>query len=282
VTSPASLAELVQFAPEVYGLRHDNHVAVFIVDSEGVVLLDPIGEVNRQVPALTKAAIRTVTDKPVRYVVYSHSSADHSMGGAIFADTAQFVGHTLTATRMAEARDPELVPPTLTFNTRLSLSLRDRQIDLYAADLWEEDDYLILHDATARVAAFVDLVQPKNIAFRRLVGHPERIVERLQWLADSLEFDRIVSGHATPQMSGTKNDVREACQYYVDLSNAIQRAGGGSPADVSAELVAAVRADLIGNYGQWRRFDEMLALNIEGMLRWRAGEKLGHFLGAPD
>jgi hypothetical protein len=278
----ASIAELVRFAPDVYGVRHDNHVGVFVVDSEGVLLVDPIGEGNRGVPGLIKAAIHTVTDQPVRYVVYSHSSADHSMGGALFADTAQFAGHTLTAERMAAANDAAFRPPTLTFDTQLSLVLGNRQIDLYAANLWEQDDYVIIHDPKARVAVFVDLVQPKNIAFRRLVGHPDRIVERFQWMADSLEFDTIVSGHATPQMSGTKDDVREARQYYVDLSDAIQRAGASSPADLSAELVAAVRADLVGRYGQWRRFDEMLGLNVEGMLRWRAGENLGHFLGAPD
>ena len=30
---------------------------------------------------------------PVRYVVYSHSHFDHAEGGAVFADTAQFVAH---------------------------------------------------------------------------------------------------------------------------------------------------------------------------------------------
>ena len=45
---------------------------------------------------MIKAAIATVTDQPVKCVVYSHSSADHSTGGAIFADTAQFVGHRLS------------------------------------------------------------------------------------------------------------------------------------------------------------------------------------------
>jgi hypothetical protein len=47
-------------------------------------------------------------------------------------------------------------------------------------------------------------------------------------------------------------------------------------------MVDAVRATLAPTYGDWRRFDEMLELNIEGMQRWRAGEKLGHFLGSPD
>ena len=37
-----SLAELVRFVPDVYGVRWANHVALFIVTAGGVILVDPI------------------------------------------------------------------------------------------------------------------------------------------------------------------------------------------------------------------------------------------------
>jgi glyoxylase-like metal-dependent hydrolase (beta-lactamase superfamily II) len=278
-----SLAELARVAPDTYLVRHQNHVALFsVAGQEGVILVDPIGQVNPRVPELIRAAIATVTDQLVRYVVYSHSSADHSTGGAIFAETAQFVGHRLTATRLADAHDRNLPPPSITFDTRYTLDLGPRRLELYAADLWEEDDYLILHDPAARLVMFVDLVQPRNVPFRRLLGHPDRIVQCLRWVADNLEFDTLVSGHATPSMVGTRDDVLEAARYYDALSEAIEQARRDGLSDHSLEMHQAVRAALVDAYGQWRRFDEMLDLNIEGMLRWRAGERLGHFLGAPD
>jgi hypothetical protein len=40
-------------------------------------------------------------------------------------------------------------------------------------------------------------------------------------------------------------------------------------------MVAAVRSKLEPKYGSWRRFDEFLALNIEGLLGWRAGTITG-------
>jgi glyoxylase-like metal-dependent hydrolase (beta-lactamase superfamily II) len=104
MSSLESLAELVRVAPDAYLVRHQNHVALCIVAGEaGVVLIDPIGLLDPRVPELIRSAIGVVTEQPVRYVVYSHSSADHSTGAAIFADTAQFVGHRLTADRMAAA-----------------------------------------------------------------------------------------------------------------------------------------------------------------------------------
>ena len=84
-----SLAELARFAPDVYGFRYENHVALFIVTDEGVIVADPIGQVNPRTPFVLKEAIRAVTDQPVKYVLYSHWGADHGMGGAVFADTAR-------------------------------------------------------------------------------------------------------------------------------------------------------------------------------------------------
>lgn len=116
----------------------------------------------------------------------------------------------------------------------------------------------------------VDYVQPRNVPFRALLGHPDWIVPRLQWIHDNLDFDLLVSGHAAPQMAGTRQDVLEQRQYYLDISDAIDSARGAGLADSSAEMTDAVRAALAPRYGSWRRFDEFLGLNIEGMIRWRS------------
>ena len=116
----------------------------------------------------------------------------------------------------------------------------------------------------------VDYVQPRNIPFRTLFGHPDRTVERLQWIADNLDFDVVVTGHASPQITGTRADVLEQRQYYLDLSDALAAARAAGLAENSPEMTAAVQAALAPRYGTWRRFDEFLGLNIEGMIRWRA------------
>ncbi len=267
-----SLAELVRFAPDVYGFRYVNHVAMFIVTSAGVILVDPIGQVNRGTPALIKAAIRAVTAEPVRYVVYSHSAFDHSTGGAVFADTARFVGHRNAVEPIKAANDPTTPAPDLTFDAKTSLELGNRRVDLYPADLSPKDDYIVVHDPTSRLCMFVDLVQPRNVPFRTLLGHPDRIDERLRWIEDTLDFDVILSGHATPQMSGTKQDVVEQRRYYADLEDAIGTARAVGLSDGSPEMTTLVRSLLHPTYGAWRRFDEFLALNIEGVIAWRAGK----------
>jgi len=267
-----SLAELVRFAPDVYGFRYVNHVAMFIATSAGVILVDPIGQVNRRTPELIKEAIRTVTAEPVRYVVYSHSAFDHSTGGAVFADTARFVGHTNAVKPIRAANDPTTPAPDITFDAKTTLELGGRRLDLYPADLSPTDDYIVVHDPASRLCMFVDLVQPRNVPFRTLLGHPDRINQRFRWIEDNLDFDMILSGHATPQLSGTKQDVVEQRRYHEDLADAIATARAVGLADGSTEMTTLVRSLLHPKYGAWRRFDEFLALNIEGMIAWRAGK----------
>src|SRR5881628_3690055 len=145
-----SLAELVRFAPDVYGFRWVNHVAMFIVTDAGVVLVDANGQVNPRTPHLIKEAIRSVTAQPVKYFVYSHSAFDHSTGGAIFADTARFVGHRNAVEPIRAAKDPTTPVPDIVFDKPTSLELGGRKIDLHPADLSPTDDYVVVHDPAGR------------------------------------------------------------------------------------------------------------------------------------
>ncbi len=267
-----SIAELVRFAPDTFGFRYQHHVSLFIVTPEGVILVDPCGQNNARTPSIIKEAIRSVTDQPVKYMVYSHWGADHGIGGAVFADTAKFVGHRNVVEKIAAANDPTSPVPEITFDDRMALDLGGTHLDLYWAGLSAKDDYIILHHPASRLIMTVDYVQPKNVPFKALLGHPARTAERLKWIAENLDFDVLVSGHPSPQMTGTVADVWEARQYFLDLSHAIESAQSAGHADGSPEMVAAVKSSLTPAYGSWRRFDEHFPLNVEGWFRWRAEE----------
>jgi hypothetical protein len=269
---PESIAELVRFAPDCYGFRYQNHVSLFIATHDGVILIDPCGQGNPRTPAMIKEAARSVTDQDVKYVVYSHWGADHGIGGSVFADTARFVGHRNVVGKIAAANDPTSPVPEITFDQHLDLHLGETHVDLYWAGLSAQDDYVIIHHPASRLIMTVDYVQPKNAPFRSLLGHPDRIVERLQWIEDNLDFDVLISGHASPSMTGTPADVAEARQYLLDLSSAMAAARAAGHAECSPAMTTAVKASLAPRYGAWRRFDDFLPLNIEGVVRWRAEE----------
>src|SRR5262249_3137132 len=69
-------SELRQIADDVYMFRDGVYQTMFIVTDDGVIAADPIGLRNPAVPQLYREAIASVTDQPVRYVVYGHDHND--------------------------------------------------------------------------------------------------------------------------------------------------------------------------------------------------------------
>ena len=82
--------EIGKLTGDIYYTRMDDYVSVFMVTSEGIVLVEPIGT---EFATWLKAEMARRFQVPVKYVIYSHSHWDHASGGAVYADTARFIGH---------------------------------------------------------------------------------------------------------------------------------------------------------------------------------------------
>ena len=74
---------------------------VFLVTPDGIILADPI---STPFATWLKTELAARFRVPVQYVIYSHDHYDHTEGGRVFADTAQFVAHE----NMARAMDGRL------------------------------------------------------------------------------------------------------------------------------------------------------------------------------
>jgi glyoxylase-like metal-dependent hydrolase (beta-lactamase superfamily II) len=82
--------EIGRLTGDVYYARMDDYLSVFMVTTEGIILVEPIGS---EFAMWLRGELAQRFKVPVRYVIYSHSHWDHASGGAIYADTARFVGH---------------------------------------------------------------------------------------------------------------------------------------------------------------------------------------------
>jgi glyoxylase-like metal-dependent hydrolase (beta-lactamase superfamily II) len=81
--------EVGRLTGDVYYARMDDYVSAFMVTSEGIVLVEPIGT---EMATWLKAEMEKRFNVPVRYVIYSHSHWDHASGGDVYAETARFIG----------------------------------------------------------------------------------------------------------------------------------------------------------------------------------------------
>jgi glyoxylase-like metal-dependent hydrolase (beta-lactamase superfamily II) len=82
--------EIIKVTDDLYRAKNGTWYGMFLVTPEGILLVDPL---NTDFAKWLKTPFEErFPGLPVRYVIYSHSHWDHIEGGAVFADTARFVG----------------------------------------------------------------------------------------------------------------------------------------------------------------------------------------------
>ena len=139
--------DYVHFGQVAVGTDDTANLGI-IVGRDAAAVIDTGGSVATGRALL--AALRQLTDKPLRYVINTHEHPDHVFGNAAFAGTGvTFAGHhalpaslhahgpfylhsfaaTLGAEAIAEVR---LIPPGLLVETTMELDLGDRTLLLTA------------------------------------------------------------------------------------------------------------------------------------------------------
>src|SRR5262249_62324077 len=86
------------------------------------------GQTGRQadVDAITKT-----TEKPIKYLIYSHHHYAHIGGGKAFKDAgARIVAHKRVPERLAPLGDPNTILPDETFDTEKTIALGGTTLEL--------------------------------------------------------------------------------------------------------------------------------------------------------
>ncbi len=219
--------ELIPINDDTYAFRSAGYVSLFITTDEGVIVVDSIGGPDPNNPALLKAAIATVTDQPVRYLVYSHSQPDHGSGGAVFADTAEFVGHSNTVADLEARADPNMPVPTIAFDDSLWLELGGKRVELRWAGLGPRDSYVTVH--YRNVLMVVDNIRFRGVAFADFPGaSAETFISFIERLESDPTWDTFVFGHA--QLGADdRRGASEALSPLWQLAELLHRPGSQHP-----------------------------------------------------
>ena len=208
----------------VYIFRNGNHQAMFLVTSDGVIATDPVAYGRPQGGAAYVAEIRKITDRPIRYLIYSHHHFDHIAGGQAFKDAgARIIAHKRAKERLAVLQDPATVLPDEIMDRKKTITLGGTALELSFVGLNHSDSTLVMRLPKERIAFVVDLLPVGQMPGRGMIDfYPFEAETSIKQIL-AMDWERLIPGHPGPGgRLGTKRDVQDQLTFLQDASEAVK------------------------------------------------------------
>ncbi len=221
----AHKGQIAEYAPDNEG---DIANAGFIVGREAIAVIDTGGSLR--VGSRLHAAVRSVSQLPIRYVINTHMHPDHVFGNAAFeADQPAFVGHHKLARGLSARAErylainkealgedafagTKIVLPTLPISEATTLDLGGRAIVLEPQKTAHTDNDLIVRDLESGTLFLGDLLFSEHT--------PTLDGSILGWQAvlaslTQAPAKRVVPGHGPASMAWP--DAAKPLQHYLKV-----------------------------------------------------------------
>jgi glyoxylase-like metal-dependent hydrolase (beta-lactamase superfamily II) len=216
----------VEGTDNVYIFRAGGHQSMFVVTRDGVIATDPIGYGRPQMVKTYIEEIRKVTDKPIKYLVYSHHHNDHISGGQAFKDAgAKIIAHKRAKERIEAQKDPEMVPPDEVFSKQRTLKLGGTALELSYVGLNHSDSTIVMRLPKEKILFAVDFLPVGQIPGRGMIDfYPLEVEDSIKQVL-AMDWERLIPGHPGPgDRLGTKQDVQDQLDFLRYASETVKAA----------------------------------------------------------
>jgi glyoxylase-like metal-dependent hydrolase (beta-lactamase superfamily II) len=206
----------------VYIFRNGNHQSMFIVTKDGVIATDPIGYGRPTGGQDYVAEIKKLTDKPIKFLIYSHHHYDHIAGGKAFKDAgATIIAHKRAKERLATLNDPNTpLPDQVVNDTGRTIKLGGTTLELKYLGLNHSDSSLVMRLPKEKIVFIVDTIPVGAFPGRGFIDiYPLETEEFIKKVL-ALDWDRLIPGHPGQPNGrlGTKKDAQDVLMLMQDAS----------------------------------------------------------------
>jgi cyclase len=279
---------LLQVGPNVWAAISNRGANTgFVIGDDGVVVIDTTatvdadGNFSNEHGNQLLAAIRKLTNLPVKFVVNTHYHFDHVAANAVFVDAGAIVLahrnvrdwiHSENLRMFGNDIKPShksfidaLLPPTATYDQSLDLYLGSREIRVRSFPGHTGGDSIVLIP-DAKVVFAGDLFW-LNMLPNMIDASTKPWIATLETLATNAGY-AFVPGHGEV---GTAQDVATFREYLVTLQRLVSEARAQGKA--GAPLTQVVVSALTGRYGQWEGFKYLAEPSVLQMDAELSGKK---------
>lgn len=176
------------------------------IGDQAILLID--AKMDQKSVQQTLAELRKISDRPVKYLVNTHSDGDHVRGNQFFSEGLTFVAHENCRKEFfqpgrdgtpSEWSKPELAPfvPGITFRDRIDLHLGSKRVELWYFGVGHTTGDIVVYFPSEKAAFVGDQVfvtRPQLIHSYK-GGNSFEHVKTLGKMLKTIEADRFFSGH---------------------------------------------------------------------------------------
>ncbi len=219
----------VEGTDNVYIFRNGNHQSMFIVTRDGVIATDPIAYGRPTGGQDYIAEIKKVTDKPIKFLIYSHHHYDHIMGGKPFKDAgATIVAHRRAKERLAQLKDPNTpLPDQVVSGDGWTIKLGGTTLELKYFGLNHSDSNLVMWLPKEKIVFVVDTIPVGSFPGRGFIDIYPLETEEFIKKVMALDWERLIPGHPGQPNGrlGTKKDAQDILTLMQDASAEMKKMG---------------------------------------------------------
>ncbi len=182
---------------DLYEIEGDGgNVAVYITD-EGVILVDDKYDQDHD---NIVAKVKSVTDKPIKYVLSTHYHADHSGGNAKFLPTAEIISTLNAHNNIVEHKrsnaPPGMMPARVTFTAEAQVFLGGKEVRAKYFGRGHTNGDAVIYFPALHVVHTGDLMAGNT----PLIDYPgggslKEWASTLDGVLNQLDFDTVIPGH---------------------------------------------------------------------------------------